>query len=56
VPVAVPADAIGRASPGLVALENFSGAIDLPLVGGVHDDPIADVSFHSRLQGLCPES
>jgi hypothetical protein len=33
-----------------VALEYFSGTIHLPLVGGVHDDPIADVSFHGRLQ------
>jgi hypothetical protein len=36
-----------------VALEYFSGAIDLPLMSGVDDDPISDVSFHGRLQGGC---
>jgi hypothetical protein len=34
-----------------VALEYFSGAIDLPLMRGVDDDPVSDVSFHGRLQG-----
>lgn len=53
VPVALPADAVGRSSPGLVALEYFSDAVHLPLVGGVYDDPVADVSFHGCLQVAC---
>lgn len=53
VPVPVPADQVGRPSPRFVALEYFSGAVHLPLMGGANKDPVSDMSFHSRLQGLC---
>ena len=49
VPVGLPPHAIGRASPGFVALHDLADALRFPLVGGVDDDAISDMRFHGDL-------
>ena len=44
--VGLPADAVGRPSPGFGARDDLAHALGLPLVGGADDDPVSDMRFH----------
>src|SRR4051794_41090731 len=50
VPVGLPAHPVRRAAVRLVTLQDLTHPFGLPLVGGVDDDAVSDMSFHGSLR------
>jgi hypothetical protein len=49
VPIGLPSDLVRRPAVRFVALQDLTDPLRLALVGGVDDDPIADMGFHDGL-------
>jgi hypothetical protein len=49
VPIGLPADPVRRTAVRLVALQDLTHPLRFALVGGVDDDPIADMCLHGGL-------